>query len=385
MKVGLVGEEVPSGNAAQGIVAFELLDQQLDPCPVVVEPPEVEGAQGEIRHEDLVVIPAELEERQLVAGLLGLESPDDDEARGMEPPNGLIAEFGNLDPMAGADIPQVRQLAFDRGSESGNDDEPSAVGFQPLDERMVVKPFVRADNRQPDPSRPLRETRREQVECPPGGVGIAGAQLSVPEVLGPPFETEQGVIRWSPAFERIVADRGLLLLAVEHQHSGVDIEDQPRWGTRVSGHACQKAIVQFAEFRERRWRDAQQEPPQRGRIRVGLQPREVLIHAILAQQVGGLDAFESEDHGVEHGQHHLADAVAVVPLHHLDVVGHRVLESDARQKSMNEVDPTVMGQRLGAKRHAEISRSSGHRTESYLLGSVQSNRPVRVFCSGLAV
>lgn len=216
-------------------------------------------------------------------------------------------------------------------------------------------------------------------------MSIAGPQLALPEVLAPPLEAEQRVIRRSTAFEGVGADLGLLLLAVENEHGRVDIEDETRGWMRVCSHASQKAIVQCAQFRERRWRNAEQEPPQCGRIRIGLQPREVLIHPILAQQVCGLDAFETEDHRVEHGEQHLANAVAVVPLYHTDVAGDRMLESDTRQESMNEVDTTVMGQRLGAKRHAESSRSSGHRTESCLLGSFQSNTRIQKIGGRMAV
>ncbi len=52
MKVGLVGEEVASGDAAQGVIPFELFDEQLDPGAV-------------------------------------LGPADDDEAIGMGPPRGL--------------------------------------------------------------------------------------------------------------------------------------------------------------------------------------------------------------------------------------------------------------------------------------------------------
>lgn len=105
MEIGFVGEEVPSGNAAQGIVAFELFDEPLDSRPVVVEAPEVERLRRQIGDQNLLVILAELEECQVVGGLLGLESPDHDKARGMGPPKGLIAKFGDLDVSGGAHIP----------------------------------------------------------------------------------------------------------------------------------------------------------------------------------------------------------------------------------------------------------------------------------------
>ena len=62
------------GDAAHGLIPFELLDQQLDARPVVVEAPEVERLQRQVRDQNLVVILPELEERQLVGGLLGLRA-----------------------------------------------------------------------------------------------------------------------------------------------------------------------------------------------------------------------------------------------------------------------------------------------------------------------
>lgn len=89
------------GDAAQGVIPLELFDQQRDSGTVAVEPPAVQGLQRQIGDEDLVVISAELEERLLVGGLLGVEAPDHDEARRVGPSNGLIAEFGDLDARLG--------------------------------------------------------------------------------------------------------------------------------------------------------------------------------------------------------------------------------------------------------------------------------------------
>src|SRR5437867_8333822 len=97
MEVGLVGEEVTGGDAAQGVVALQLLDEQLNARPVVVEAPEVQGLQQQIRDDDLVVIAAELEEGELGSRLLGLGSANHDEAIRMGPPGRLIAKLGDLD------------------------------------------------------------------------------------------------------------------------------------------------------------------------------------------------------------------------------------------------------------------------------------------------
>jgi putative transposase len=54
MEVGLVGEEVAAGDAAQRVIALELFEDQLHRGPVIVKAPEVERLQRQIRDQDLI-------------------------------------------------------------------------------------------------------------------------------------------------------------------------------------------------------------------------------------------------------------------------------------------------------------------------------------------
>lgn len=374
MEVGLVGEKVSSGDAAQRIVALELFDQQFDARAVVVQAPEIERFQGQVGDQHLVVILAELEERQLGGGFVGLRASYHDEAVGMGPAGRLVAELGDLDPATWAGILQVRQLAFDGGRQARDDHEAGSLPFEPFDQRVVVKAFVRADNHQPDPGRNLRETRREQVEGPAGGMGIARPQLPMPEVLGPPLEAEQRVVRWSAALDRVVPDPSRLLLAVDNEDGRIDIEDQPRRPVWAGGHPRQEPVVHGSQLGQCRRCHPQQESPQRRRIWIGVEPREVLEHAVLSQQLSRLDPFQSQDHRIEQREQHLADAVAVVSLHHADIHGQRVLEPNPREEPMEQIDTTIMGQCLGPKRDRKIPWSLGHRSEPYPWGSLHCKR-----------
>jgi hypothetical protein len=97
MKVGLVNEEVSTGDLAQGVISFELLHDQLDDCPIVVEPLQVERLQGEIGDQNLIVVPAQLEQRELLVGVFRLGSPLDHEPGWARPTHGLVAELASLD------------------------------------------------------------------------------------------------------------------------------------------------------------------------------------------------------------------------------------------------------------------------------------------------
>ena len=296
----------------------------------------------------------------------------------MRPAGRLVAKLGDLDPATGAGVPQVRQVAFDGRRQARDDHEAGALPFEPLDQRMVVQPLVRTDNHQPDPGWNLRETRREQVEGPAGGRGIARPQFAMPEVLGPSLEAAQRVVRRSAALDRIVADPCSRLVAIGHQDRGVDSEDQPRGPVWACRHPRKKAVVHGAPLGQRRRRPPQQESPQGRRSRIGVEPREVLEHAVLSQPLRRLDPFQPQDHRIEQRQQPLADAVAVVALHHADIHGHRVLEPDPREEPMEQIDTTGMGQCLGLKRDRKIPRSLRHRSEPYPWGSIHCKRPKQV-------
>ena len=90
------------------------------------------------------------------------------------------------------------------------------------------------------------------------------------EVLALALETEQGVIGEMAALAWVVVDSRLFLVAVDNQHSGVDIEDESRRGLRPNRHTV--------------------------------------------QQLRRFDQFEPEDHRVQHRHEHLADTVPVIAL-----------------------------------------------------------------------
>jgi len=73
-----------------------------------------------------------------------------------------------------------------------------------------------------------------------------------------------------------------------------------------------------------------------------------------------IDPFEYKDHRVEQGQHHLPYTVVIVPLSKVHVAGHRVLESDLGEKSMQKIGSVIVRQTLFAKSNGKFSGSVPH-------------------------
>ncbi len=107
MKISLVGKEVTCRNLTQSVISFEISDHALDSCAAIVEAPQVEGPQTEIGNQDLIMVPAELEQCQLLVRLFGLRSSNHYEAVRMGPADGLIMELGRLHTLADQDVVQV--------------------------------------------------------------------------------------------------------------------------------------------------------------------------------------------------------------------------------------------------------------------------------------
>src|SRR5439155_23709373 len=114
------------------------------------------------------------------------------EAVGVRPPGGLVAELGHLDSWAGAYVAQVRQLAFDRGGQAGDDDEVHPLLLQPRDQRVIVKSFVGADNDRPDSAGNLRQARGKQVQRSAAGINTPGRNSAGPESFPLPPEQNRG-------------------------------------------------------------------------------------------------------------------------------------------------------------------------------------------------
>src|SRR5512132_2431379 len=355
MKVSVVGKEVTGRDLAQRVISLELSDNPFDSCSTIVEAPEVDGLQIEIGNQDLIVVPPELEQRQLWLGLFGLRSSNNHEAVRMEPAKRLIIEFGCLHSCTDRDVFQVSQLAFDRSGESGDDDKASFALLQTLDDPVVVKPFVGADDHRSDFRRDLGKTGFEQIQGAAGRVNISGAQLPMPEVFGSSLEAKQRMIRAPSMLGGIVADFCPLLFSVNHEDCRIEIQNQARRQMRFADHPSQEAVVELAQSYQSLGCHAQQETSEGGGVGVGRQSAQVPKDAVVLQELCGLDSFETKNDRVQDCQQQFADGVAIVPLGQGHVFGDRCFEADTSQETMQQIDATEVCEPYRAKGARQFS------------------------------
>ena len=261
------------------------------------------------------------------------------------------------------------ELAFDRPGDPGHNDKASLSSFQPFDNFVVVKPFVGADKHGPDSRRDLGEAGPEEVQDTAGSVNVSWTKLPMPEVLRLPFETKQRVIRWSSVLDGVVTNPCFFLFSVDHKDCGIHVEDEAPGWMGLGDHLCQEPIVKLAQLGQGLGRHAQQESSEGAGIGIGRQSAQISKDPIGLQQLRGLDAFETKDDGIENRQQQLAHTVAIVALAQTDLHRHRIFETDASQKTVEQIDATVMREALAAEGNSEFSGSFWHYSEPYLLGS----------------
>ena len=195
VEVGFVDEEMMAGDTSECVISLELANDQFDAGPIIVKAPEVEWLQSQIGDQDLVMVAAQLKQRQLLARLLGLEPAYDYEAIAARPAGGLVTELGDLNAAAWSSVAQVSEPALDGAGQAGDDDEAGLSSFEPFNQAMIVKPLVGADYDRSYARRNLGEAGFEKVDDATGSMGVAGPQFPVPEVSALALEAEQRMVR----------------------------------------------------------------------------------------------------------------------------------------------------------------------------------------------
>ncbi len=124
------------------------------------------------------------------------------------------------------------------------------------------------------------------------------------------------------------------------------------------------AIVQFEEAHSSDVTEALKKAAQAGGIRIPGQPRQVLKHPVVLEGLRDAQPFHSQDDRIEHGQHDLADLVAIVALPEPHRPRKLTTETNPLEELVYEDYPTIVGQRVRVERNAQISRPSSHCTRT---------------------
>ena len=197
------------------------------------------------------------------------------------------------------------ELRLERTRQLGDDRELSSTGLEGCDYLAIEETRIGANPDLTHRRRDFGQAGRQQVYSSVTRVHVAGAEFPVPEISRLGLEADPGMIGRTAVFVRIVADAGLLLMPVQGQHRGVQVEDDapPRLGALPQFR--QQAVVPSTQVGQSANRQPAQEPPQGDGIGISWPPRESLENTIPAQEIGGVEPTEPKNGRVQKRQPHL--------------------------------------------------------------------------------
>jgi len=224
--------ETVGGNLRQGITFFQFPDNDFDRCPSPIEIPNLFGSEREIGYKDLIGVTLQSEKRQLFGIFLGEGAADYYKTMRLLPPERFVKKLGCSPVFLEPVITKGSHFVSDWTSHLGYDDIANPLWIQRLDKFVIEKTGIGSYPEPINAGRNFSQTFFEEFWSTGRGINVSRPQATMPKISGVIFETEQGMVRPSPSFVRIVADfRSLDEFAIKGENGRIEIEQKA--GTRL--------------------------------------------------------------------------------------------------------------------------------------------------------
>jgi hypothetical protein len=128
----------------------------------------------------------------------------------------------------------------------------------------------------------------------------------------------------------------------------------------IINELAQEPIVEPMQLLAKVRRRLEQEAPQTLGIGITGQAGEVLESAIGLQQGGGFQTIQSQDHGIDQGQQHLRQLVALVATRIVQMAGEAATQLQHSGEFVEKQHPAIMGQTRVIKGDSDVLGRSAH-------------------------
>jgi hypothetical protein len=289
MKIGLIGSPISGGDFAQGIGFEEFSNDEFSRGSLIVKTPEIQGLQREIGDDHMVGIASHLEKRELPGGLVGNKTPHHDEALSGFPSPRFVFELGHPEPGKDLLVMQTSKASLNRFGDSGHNGIERRDSLKILGNCMVVEGRIGSYTDLSNTRGQLGDAFFQNLDGVRSWMDIAREIDSFPDIARLSFETEKGLIRGPSPLLRIEPHSGSLLLSIDSENFGIEVEDYG--GERIGFHEkmASESIVEVLKGCQPSRAKPFQKPPQGGRIWISGKTGQILEDTILLQQGVGFD------------------------------------------------------------------------------------------------
>ena len=244
MKIGLIGGPFLRGNFAQRIPFEELPDDEFPCGPVVVKTPEVERLERKIGDDHMVGISGHLEKRELPRGFFGNEAPDDNEALCSLPAHRFVFELCQPGLRKNFLVGKRAEVSPNGFGNPGDNGVGTGDFLDIFGDAVVVEGGIGSHS-------DISNTRGQFGEAllqKRDGVGyrmcIAREIRPLPDIAGFAFEAKERLIRRAASLFGVESYAGSLLLTIDGDHVGIQVEDHGEKGFGLHEELSSESVVE---------------------------------------------------------------------------------------------------------------------------------------------
>jgi len=173
----------------------------------------------------MVSIASHLEEGKLPGRLFWNETAYHDETLGRFPSPGFVFELRDPEPWRNLLVTQTSKVSLNGFGDSGHNGIASRNSLKILGNSMVVEGRVGPCTDLSNPRRRLGEAPVQNLDGVRGWMDIPGEVNPFPDIAGLSLETEKGLVRGTSSLLWVETHSSSLLLAIDGQDFGIEIED----------------------------------------------------------------------------------------------------------------------------------------------------------------
>lgn len=170
----------------------------------------------------------------------------------------------------------------------------------------------------------------------------------------------------------IVSYVGSFLSSIDCYHHRIQIENQCGSAFGKEKEIGSQTVVQSDQSANYLWRQALQEPAQRGLVREMLQSQHFQKGSIVLQYFGLVDSPEPHNDGIDQSQNQFGGMVDLVPLNKPNILLQTFLEIELFAKMLNQPHSTEVGNMGLVEGKMDFLSTFGHwyndNTQNTLLG-----------------
>ena len=280
----------------------------------------------------MVRIPGHLEERHLPGRFFGNEAPDDNEALRSLPANRFVFELCHPNLRKNFLVRKRAEVSPDGFGNPGHNGVGTWDRLDIFGEAVVVERRIGTHPNISDARWQFGEAFLQKRDGVGHRMSIAREIGSFPDIAGFAFEAKERLIRRAASLFGVEPDTGSLLLAIDRDDVGIQVEDHG--GKRVGFHEelSSESVVERLKGTQAARAEAFQKSSEGGWIWEGRKIGQILEDPILLQEDVGFDPSQSENDRVENGENGIADRVKVVDLMKPDILRQSGSEFDILEK-----------------------------------------------------